>query len=146
MVNEELRQKIADAGFTNSIVYDEPSFDNSIIGVDDNGKVVYSVELMMNEFVRDDEGDKYDNFESLSEEEQTEYIDKRVEALEFIEYNTVRATPYMATYGITPVIIDYNPAEDCYYDKVSGENYDLRKMDLKFDENYEEFLEYGWTE
>ena len=67
MVNEELRQKIADAGFTNSIVYDEPSFDNSIIGVDDNGKVVYSVELMMNEFVRDDEGDKYDNFESLSE-------------------------------------------------------------------------------
>lgn len=69
MVNEELRQKIADAGFTNSIVYDEPSFDNSIIGVDDNGKVVYSVELMMNEFVRDDEGDKYDNFESLSEEE-----------------------------------------------------------------------------
>lgn len=108
MVNEELRQKIADAGFTNSIVYDEPSFDNSIIGVDDNGKVVYSVELMMNEFVRDDEGDKYDNFESLSAEEQTEYIDKRVEALEFIEYNTVRATPYMATYGITPVIIDYN--------------------------------------
>ena len=146
MVNEELRQKIADAGFTNSIVYDEPSFDNSIIGVDDNGKVVYSVELMMNEFVRDDEGDKYDDFESLSEEEQTEYIDKRVEALEFIEYNTVRATPYMATYGITPVIIDYNPAEACYYDKVSGENYDLRKMDLKFDENYEEFLEYGWTE
>ena len=69
MVNEELRQKIADAGFTNSIVYDEPSFDNSIIGVYDNGKVVYSVELMMNEFVRDDEGDKYDNFESLSEEE-----------------------------------------------------------------------------
>ena len=50
-------------------MYDEPSFDNSIIGVDDNGKVVYSVELMMNEFVRDDEGDKYDNFESLSEEE-----------------------------------------------------------------------------
>ena len=66
MVNEELRQKIADAGFTNSIVYDEPSFDNSIIGVDDNGKVVYSVELMMTEFVREDEGDKYDNFESLS--------------------------------------------------------------------------------
>ena len=66
MVNEELRQKIADAGFTNSIVYDEPSFDNSIIGVDDNGKVVYSVELMMTEFVREDEGDKYDDFESLS--------------------------------------------------------------------------------
>ena len=125
MVNEELRQKIADAGFTNSIVYDEPSFDNSIIGVDDNGKVVYSVELMMTEFVREDEGDKYDNFESLSAEEQTEYIDKRVEALEFIEYNTVRATPYMATYGITPVILDYNPSEDCYYDKVSGENYDF---------------------
>ena len=66
MINEELRQKIADAGFTNSIVYDEPSFDNSIIGVDDNGKVVYSVELMMTEFVREDEGDKYDDFESLS--------------------------------------------------------------------------------
>jgi len=146
MVNEELRQKIADAGFTNSIVYDEPSFDNSIIGVDDNGKVVYSVEFMMTEFVRDDEGDKYDNFESLSEEEQTEYIDKRVEALEFIEYNTVRATPYMATYGITPVILDYNPSEDCYYDKVSGENYDLDKIDWKIDEKYEEFLDYGWPE
>lgn len=146
MVNEELRQKIANAGFTNSIMYDEPSFDNSIIGVDDNSKVVYSVELMMNEFVRDDEGDKYDNFESLSEEEQTEYINKRVEALEFIEFNTVRATPYMATYGITPVILDYNPSEDCYHDKVSGENYDLDKIDWKIDEKYEEFLDYGWPE
>lgn len=146
MINEELRQKIADAGFTNSIVYDAPSFDESIIGVDDNGKVVYSVELMMTEFVKEDEGDKYDDFASLSAEEQTEYIHKRVEALEFIEYNTVRATPYMATYGTTPVILDYNPAEDCYYDKVSGENYDLDKIDWKIDEKYEEFLDYGWPE
>ena len=52
----------------------------------------------------------------------------------------------MATYGITPVILDYNPSEDCYYDKISGENYDLDKIDWKIDEKYEEFLDYGWPE
>ena len=51
MVNKELRKKIADVGYENSIVYDDPSFDNSIIGVDVNGKTVYLYPLMALEYI-----------------------------------------------------------------------------------------------
>ena len=136
MINEDLRKKIDDAGFTNSIVYDNPSFDDSIIGVDDNGKIVYSFQLMIDEFIRDEMNETFDGLHS------DEYYDKRDEAIEFIEYNTVRATPYMSTYGIPPLIIDYNHETDGYYDLVSGENYDLNTIDLKFYENYKEFLSF----
>ena len=137
MVKQDLRNKISNKGYASSIVYDSPSFDDSIIGIDVNGKTVYAFPLMVDEFVKDEEGDNYDN---LSEEE---LCTKQEEAVEFIDYNTIRATPYMSTYGITPVIVDYDAAEDSFYDLVSGQVYSLDNIVEKIDEKYNEFLEYG---
>ena len=91
---------------------------------------------MIDEFIRDEMNETFDGLHS------DEYYDKRDEAIEFIEYNTVRATPYMSTYGIPPLIIDYNPETDGYYDLVSGENYDLNTVEFRIDNNYKKFLSF----
>lgn len=136
MVNQNLREKIANEGYENSIVYDAPSFDDSIIGVDDNGKTIYAFPLMINEYIKNDVGDKYNK---LTSDELCELED---EAIDFISYNTVRGTPYMASYGVTPVIVDYNPDNECYYDIISGEDYDLlNKVAMCIDDKFEEFVE-----
>ena len=43
MLLENVRKQIADAGYETSLFYDLPYFDGSIIGVDENGKVVYKI-------------------------------------------------------------------------------------------------------
>ena len=58
-----------------TIVFDNPSFDNSIIGITTDGKAVYDYEKMVAELMEDDD---------ISEQE----------AIDFIEYNTIRAIPY----------------------------------------------------
>ena len=133
MVNEKLREEIAKQGYENSIVYDMPSFDDSIVGVNDNGKVVYSYELMVDEYVRDD----VPNYKDLPSDE---YYDRCNEAIEFIDYNTVRGTPYMASYGTTPVIVAFNPDSETYYDMVSGNEFDLDTIVFKIEEKYQEML------
>lgn len=71
MVNNKLRKKLP----RKSIVFDNPSFDNSIIGV--QGKhVIYDFDLMVEELASDD------NI-------------PLIEAQEFIEYNTLRTMPYI---------------------------------------------------
>lgn len=63
-------------GYETSIVYESPDFDSAIIGVDYNsGSVIYDFDLMIKD---------------MMEKDHITYE----EALEFIEYNTVRATPY----------------------------------------------------
>lgn len=70
-INQDIRNKLpADA-----IVFDNSAYDNSIIGTTIDGRVIYGFELMIEELM-DDEG--------LSE----------IEAIEWIEYNTIRALPY----------------------------------------------------
>lgn len=58
-----------------AVVFENPSFDGSIIGVSLNGGAIYSYERMAEEF---------------AEENDCEVI----EAIEFIEYNTMRALAY----------------------------------------------------
>ena len=82
MVNEKVRallEEICDE----ALVYDNPSFDNSIIGVSDD-RVVYDLSKMVEELATDD---------NISYEE----------ALEFIEYNTLRANPY---YKHSPIVVE----------------------------------------
>lgn len=66
-----------------SIILDNPSFDNSIVGVDENGRVIYSFDKMIEELSQED---------SISLDEAAEYI----------EYNAIRAIPYMGEYA--PII------------------------------------------
>ena len=133
MVKQDLRDKILDNGFERFIVYDYPSFDDSIIGVEVNGAIVYAYPLMVEEYIMDE----CDNTESLTNDELYE---KRTDAMEFIDYNTLRATPYMGP--TAPVVLDFNPESEGYYNMVSGEKYDINKIEFKIEEKYNEFKNY----
>ena len=71
----ENREKLAEAGYEGAIVFDRPDYDNAIIGVTEDGRVVYDFNKMVDYLM---------------------VVDgmKRHEAVEFIEYNTIRALPY----------------------------------------------------
>lgn len=71
------RQKIVQLGYENAVIYQNPDFDKAIIGVDANsGSVIYDYQLMIS---------------SLMEQDKISYE----QAVEFIDFNTIRATPYM---------------------------------------------------
>lgn len=65
--------------------FDNPSFDNSIIGVDYYGRLVYDYNLMVEELV---DADKMDN----------------EDASDFISYNTLRSLNYQSS-TMKPIVI-----------------------------------------
>lgn len=69
------RDLLCDAGYEESIVFEHPDYDSAIIGVDENGRVVYDYYKMVQDLM-DQDGMTRD------------------EAVEFLEYNTIRALPY----------------------------------------------------
>lgn len=69
--NESVREKLP----PHSIVLDNESYDNSIIGVSLDDRVIYSYEMMVGEYMRDN---------NCTEDE----------AMDWIDYNTIRAIPY----------------------------------------------------
>ena len=94
MVNENFRNAIfnycAEHGLTEDeqpLIFDNHAYDNSVIGISHDGRLVYDYELMVQEFMKD---------ENCSEEE----------AVEWIEYNTMRSLCYGG--GLTPIIITTN--------------------------------------
>ena len=58
------------------LILDNHAFDRSIIGITEDGRLIYDFEKMIEEFAEDEECDQ-------------------TEALEWLEYNTLRALPYM---------------------------------------------------
>lgn len=84
MIVQSVRDAIADINNC-AVVFDNPSFDNSIIGISVDGEVVYSLSKMIEELSSDD---------GISLEE----------AQEFIDYNTIRILPYIEQFR--PVIVD----------------------------------------
>lgn len=83
-MSEDKREAICDMGYEDAIVFDEPSFDSSIIGVTVDGRVVYDYREMVQEMM---------NADGISEED----------AIDFIEYNTLRSLPYAGDLG--PVVM-----------------------------------------
>ena len=69
-----------------AIVFDNMSYDGSIIGVTTDDRVVYSYDKMVEELMQDEEWSYED-------------------AVEWIDYNTIRALPYAGPNG--PIIM-YN--------------------------------------
>ena len=74
-MNEVLRDTIYAMGFEDSLVFDSPEYDDAIIGITDDGRVIYEYDKMVDSMMERD------------------HISKD-EALDFIEYNTIRALPY----------------------------------------------------
>lgn len=69
------REIISEMGHEESVVFDAPDYDDAIIGITDQGNVVYDYEAMVKSLVERDHM-------------------TRMEAAEFIDFNTVRAIPY----------------------------------------------------
>ena len=76
MIREDIREELQELEYNNTLLFDNPSFDDAIIGYTETGRVVYDYDLMI---------------ESLAKEEN---IDAHA-AADFISYNTIRALPYM---------------------------------------------------
>ena len=85
MINKELRELIAKSS-QDAVLFDNPSFDKSIVGISSEGGVIYKYELMIEELKNEDD---------ISYEE----------AAEFIDYNTLRSLPYTTSVGIPPIIM-----------------------------------------
>ena len=75
-MNQRIRDALCDMGYEEAVIFDGPCFDEAIVGVTDEGCVVYDYDMMVH-CLRIDEG-----------------MDE-MEAIEFIEYNTIRALPYV---------------------------------------------------
>lgn len=79
-VNLELRAELP----KDAILFDNVSYDGSIVGVTTEGRVVYNYDKMVEELMQDEEWSYED-------------------AVEWIDYNTIRALPYAGDNG--PIIM-----------------------------------------
>lgn len=79
-VNLQLRAELPE----DAILFDNMSYDSSIVGVTTDGRVVYDYDKMILELMEDEEW-SYD------------------EAVDWIEYNTIRSLPYAGENA--PIII-----------------------------------------
>lgn len=98
MTNAELKELISeivgdDDVLDEIIVLEGDEFADGCIGVSVNNCAVYSYDKLIESLC------KHNNWEST-------------DAIEWIEYNTLRALPYMASVGNPPIIIYDLPKED----------------------------------
>ena len=84
-MNQNIRESICDMGHDEAVVFDNPDFDDAIIGITDEGQVVYDYDDMVR---------------TLSEQDHM----TEEEAIEFIDYNTMRALPYAGEHA--PIIMN----------------------------------------
>lgn len=82
-------EKILAAGYEDVVIFENYSYDDALVGVTEDGRAVYDFDKMVRWLV-----------------ETEDFTDE--EAIEWIEYNTIRALPYM---GDDAPIIMY-PLED----------------------------------
>ena len=91
MKDEKIRKILNKYGEENEVtfkLFENPSFDESIVGISNDQRVVYDYDLMIEEFAKENQ--------CTAEE-----------AEEFIQYNTMRALPYFDDIdGNKPVIIE----------------------------------------
>ena len=85
-MKEEIRDILCDMGYEDAILFDNPDYDDAIVGITYEGRVIYDFDLMV---------------QCLVDQGMTE-----LEAIEWIEYNTIRAIPYA---GDNPPIIMNRP-------------------------------------
>lgn len=99
MVNDEIRKALENYCEENELEEDEcpllldnPAFDNSIVGITSDNRLVYDRSKMV---------------EELSEEfAQNGSNDPEIEAEDFISYDTERAIPYFGEHR--PIIVELN--------------------------------------
>lgn len=83
-------EKIENAGYESVLVFENPSYESAFIGVSHDERAVYDYGLMI---------------ECLMVEDGMEYD----EAIEFIDFNTLRSLPY---YAKSPIILYALPDDE----------------------------------
>jgi hypothetical protein len=82
---QERRDLLCELGLEDSVVFENPDYDSAIIGYDaNNSRIIYDYEKMI---------------EHLMEVDECSYED----AVDFINYNTLRALPYAGSEG--PIVL-----------------------------------------
>lgn len=84
MVKPEIRARLDN----DSLVFDNPAYDKSIIGQTFDGKVIYDIEKMADE---------------LATDAKISYED----AIDFIDYNAIRSLPYAGDKAPVIVHVEY---------------------------------------
>ena len=84
----ELKELLNELTYTGTVVLENPSYLDAIIGITDEGALCYSYEKMV-KWLMDNDGMDYEG------------------AMEFIDYNTIRALPYTSSMGVRPIVV-YN--------------------------------------
>ena len=46
-MKEEIREAISDMGYDDAVVFDDPDYDTAIVGVSEDGRVVYDYDAMV---------------------------------------------------------------------------------------------------
>ena len=92
MTRQDIFDEIESRGFEDTVILDDPSFDDAIIGITEDGHLIYNYDSMVNNLV--------DNYIKKGLNEDEAYTS----AIEWISYNTIRAIPYMKSYGKEPII------------------------------------------
>ena len=85
---EELKELLNELTYPGTVVFENPSYLDAIIGITDEGALCYSYEKMI-KWLMDNDGMDYEG------------------AMEFVDYNTIRAIPYAASMGVKPIVV-YN--------------------------------------
>ena len=75
MTEQQLKEYLTDIGYEDSILFENPSYITAVTGVSETGRIIYDYNKMIEYLVSQDE---------MTEED----------AIEFIDYNTIRALPY----------------------------------------------------
>lgn len=81
---EEVKEVLRELEHDESVVLENPDYVSAIVGMTDDGRIIYSWEKMITHLVETD---------GMTEEE----------AIEFISYNTERAIPYAG--AMAPIIL-----------------------------------------
>lgn len=89
-MKQEIRDALCDMGHEEAVIFDGPDYDEAIIGVTEEGRVVYDYDKMVQILVERDGM-------------------KEIEAIDFIEYNSIRALPYVEN---APVVMTRMRLED----------------------------------
>ena len=82
-------EKLVENGYEDVIIFSGDSYDDALIGVSSDGRAIYDFDLMV---------------QWLMEQDNMDYT----EAVEWIEYNTIRSLPYV---GDGAPIVMYNLIE-----------------------------------
>lgn len=81
--NDSLKEWLVDQGHEGAVVLESPSYRNAVVGVSEDGRVIYSERIILEDMVVD-EGMEYED------------------ALDTFSYNLLRSLPYMG--DMAPII------------------------------------------